>query len=145
MRVVERANEDRPASGGPERDGAKPATVIDRDTTCPSLVRVFCGGSHNRPEAYNSMVDKPLSNEYHIYTWPDATLREIAELIQDANDDARKQNRLAISLVYPDRRGKHIVKKAGIVNTSRKSPDEDKTLAGIGFQNGDYLDVAILT
>ncbi|RHY27628.1 hypothetical protein DYB32_006659 [Aphanomyces invadans] len=90
------------------------------------------------------MHTKSLANELHVYTWPDATLREIAELVQDGNDDARKHNRLAISLVYIDSRGKFVVKKAGIVNTSRKSPDEDKTLAAIGFQNGDFLDVAIL-
>ncbi|RHY67463.1 hypothetical protein DYB38_004321 [Aphanomyces astaci] len=150
MRVVERVQEDRPGSTGQERGGgaspaATAATVINRDSTCPVLIRVFCNSSHNRPEAYQNMHTKSLTNELHVYTWPDATLREIAELVQDANDDARKHNRLAISLVYVDGRGKFAVKKAGVVNTSRKTPDEDKTLAGLGFQNGDYLDVAILT
>jgi histone deacetylase complex subunit SAP18 len=98
-----------------------------------------------RPEAYDNMQDTPLQNELHIYTWPDATLREIADLIQDANEEARNHGRLAVSIVYPDRRGKFVIKKAGIVGGGRKlNGDEDKTLASLGFQNGDYLDVAML-
>ncbi|CAK4645460.1 hypothetical protein LEN26_000135 [Aphanomyces euteiches] len=145
MRVVERLGDDRPTSGAQNRDAVRPPQEVDRDVTCPTLVRVFCNSSHYRPEDFNNMQAKPLANEYHVYTWLDATLREIAELVQDANEEVRKRNRLAISLVYPDRRGKFIVKKSGLVNTNRKGPDDDKTLASLGFQNGDFLDVAILS
>lgn len=94
---------------------------------------------------------------------PDATLREIADLIHDSTEEARKPNiRMGFSIVYPDHRGRYrtsqnsyiasfvacryIMRKAGWVYTNRrKSIEEDKTLAQIGFQPGDFLDIALLS
>ncbi|OQR85946.1 hypothetical protein ACHHYP_11165 [Achlya hypogyna] len=138
VRVVDRV-------GAREDTGGKrAAVVIEREKTCPTLIRVFINSTHNRPEAYNSLHETPLPNELHIYTWMDATLREIAGLIRDVSEDARKHSRLAISIVVPDHRGRYTLRKAGAVGGRKLSADEDKTLASFGFQNGDFLDVAMI-
>jgi len=50
-------------------------------------------------------------NELVVYTWPDATLRELTELIKSAQPAARRQNvRLEFALVYPDARGRNTMR-----------------------------------
>ncbi|TMW69370.1 hypothetical protein Poli38472_001526 [Pythium oligandrum] len=123
-------------------------TAIDREKHCPFLLRVFCNvGSHHRREDYEKIEDNPIANELHIYTWPDATLREIADLVQDANADAQKPSvRMGMSVVTQDRTGRVVMRKAGWVNANRrKTPDEDKTLESLRFQPGDFLDIALLS
>ncbi|RMX63601.1 hypothetical protein DD238_004891 [Peronospora effusa] len=51
-----------------------------------------CHYFYYRTDAFEALEDKPIANELHIYTWPDATLREIADLVQDSNTDAQKPN-----------------------------------------------------
>lgn len=51
---------------------------INRETICPFLLRVFY-----REDDYNSLDDFnkgifPTDRELHIYTWMDASLREIS-------------------------------------------------------------------
>ncbi|KDO28737.1 hypothetical protein SPRG_19954 [Saprolegnia parasitica CBS 223.65] len=145
MRVVERIGARvGPREGDSKRVAAPAPVVIEREKTCPCLIRVFCNATHNRAEAYNAMHETPLPNELHIYTWMDATLGEVAGLVRDASEEARKHSRLAFSIVLPDRRGKYLLKKAGVVTNRKSSPDEDKTLASYGFQNGDFPDVALV-
>ncbi|KAJ0407106.1 hypothetical protein ATCC90586_005670 [Pythium insidiosum] len=126
------------------RPDMRAPVTIDREKHCPFLLRVFCNeGGHNRREDYENMDKQPISNELHIYTWPDATLREIADLIQDAKPDAQKPMvRMAFSTVTQDRTGRIVIRKAGWVNANRRrTPDEDKTLDSLHFQAGDFLDV----
>lgn len=48
-----------------------------------------------------------------MYTWMDATLRELTELIQEVQPAARRQQaRLEFALVYPDRRGRNVLREA---------------------------------
>uniref|UniRef100_K3WSX0 Histone deacetylase complex subunit SAP18 n=1 Tax=Globisporangium ultimum (strain ATCC 200006 / CBS 805.95 / DAOM BR144) TaxID=431595 RepID=K3WSX0_GLOUD len=118
---------------------------IDRETHCPFLLRVFCstGGPH-RKEDFEKLDENPIEDELHIYTWPDATLREIADLVQDSNSDARRSSaRMGFSIVSQIRDGRIVMRKVGWVNSNRrKTGDEDKTLAALRFEPGDYLDVA---
>jgi histone deacetylase complex subunit SAP18 len=80
-----------------------------------------------------------------LYFRKDASLRELTDLIKNVNMGARRRNaRLSFSFVYPDKRGKNVMKEIGVV-TDRRSDDEAKTLADLRFETGDYLDVAILT
>ncbi len=46
-------------------------------------------------------------DEIQIYTWPDATLREITDLLKDVIMQSVKQKHVSFSygLVYPDRNG----------------------------------------
>jgi hypothetical protein len=52
------------------------------------------------------------NNEIQIYTWPDATLREITDILKDVILQSVKQKHVtfAYSLVYPDRNGVHIMR-----------------------------------
>lgn len=61
------------------------------------------------------------TNEVQIYTWPDATLREITDLLKDVitlNNPKQYNSTLDYSLVYPDRNGVHILKP--VYQTSSK-------------------------
>ena len=63
------------------------------------------------------------------------------------NSAARKRTaRLSFSFVYPDKRGRNVMKEIGRVLASDRQPEgesEGKSLAALGFQTGDFLDVAI--
>ncbi|KAE8906875.1 hypothetical protein PF005_g2330 [Phytophthora fragariae] len=125
----------------------RPEDPIDREKHCPFLLRVFFSkGEHNRTEAFEALDDKPIANELHIYTWPDATLREIADLVQDSNTEAQKPNmRLSICVVSETRGGKVLMRKVGYVNSSRRRcADDEKTLASVRFHPGDLVDIAMV-
>ena len=100
------------------------------------------------------------TDEVQIYTWfvtlsiscsltvlfnrPDATLKELADLLKDVIPAARRKSaRLSFAFVYPDKRGQNVMKQVGMVSAMRKLDDENKTLASLRFQTGDFLDIAI--
>ena len=66
--------------------GGPPASVrtapdgrpeVDRERVCPLLLRVFPkAGSHHVASAF-ARHDRLPGGEVQIYTWPDATLREV--------------------------------------------------------------------
>ncbi|CAI5724356.1 unnamed protein product [Hyaloperonospora brassicae] len=121
--------------------------AIDREKHCPFLLRVFFSkGAHNRAEAFEALDDTPIANELHIYTWPDATLREMADLVQDSYVDAQKPNmRLSICVVSETRDGRLLMRKVGYVNSSRRRcADDNKSLASVRFRPGDLLDIALV-
>lgn len=61
------------------------------------------------------------------------------------HDEARKpRTRLSFAFIYPDRRGRNVMRQVGLVMVGRPSVDDDKTLAELSFQTGDLLDVALL-
>lgn len=47
-----------------------------------------------------------------IYTWHDATLRELCDLVKEVNPLARQRNaRLGFAFVYPDKRGVNVMRQ----------------------------------
>jgi hypothetical protein len=87
------------------------SAVIDRATTCPHLLRVFWQSNRNNsPLEYKNVVhDKFPDNEMQIYTWSDATLKEIGDLLKSTVASSRQKNvTLSFDLVYPDRNGVHV-------------------------------------
>lgn len=124
-----------------------PPITVDREKTCPLLLRVFSKrGVHHRLEDYAKRGHEPVDDEVQIYTWPDATLRELADLIAEVRPEARgRHTRLGFAFVYPDRRGVNVMKVVGEVFSSadRRGPDDEKQLHQLQFQTGDFLDVAI--
>lgn len=55
---------------------------------------------------------KEPKEEVQVYTWMDATLRELTELIQEVQPAARRQQaRLEFALIYPDRRGRNVLRE----------------------------------
>ncbi|KAL3146759.1 hypothetical protein ABBQ38_014743 [Trebouxia sp. C0009 RCD-2024] len=122
-----------------------PEPQIDREKVCPLLLRVFTkSGGHHQLSEYQVRNQEP-KEEVQIYTWSDATLREITELVKEVNPAAKRMNaRLEFSFVYPDKRGRNVMRVVGATISGRPGVEEDgKSLKQLNFQTGDFLDVAI--
>ena len=85
------------------------------------------------------------SKEVQIYTWMDATLKELTDLVKEVNQECRKPgSRFDFALVFPDSRANtYRMREIGSTVSGRKDPADMKTLGQARFQIGDYLDVAI--
>ncbi|CAM9434364.1 unnamed protein product, partial [Ectocarpus fasciculatus] len=114
---------------------------------CPLLLRCFWkGGRGNTAVDYKESGHGAVpQNEIQIYTWPDATLREITDLVKDVILQSVKQKHLSLTyaLVYPDREGRFVLRTIGKLASFRGGPDDSKTLGGVNFQTGDYLDIMV--
>uniref|UniRef100_A0A0D6QYH3 Histone deacetylase complex subunit SAP18 n=2 Tax=Araucariaceae TaxID=25664 RepID=A0A0D6QYH3_ARACU len=138
-----------PQPRGPPGPSRPPPLVVDREKTCPLLLRVFTKiGSHHTAEDF-AVRGKEPKDEVQIYTWRDATLRELTDLVKEVAPAARRRDaKLSFAFVYPDRRGRNVVRQVGVTYgyPNPRRPDEgNKALADLSFQTGDFLDVAILT
>eukprot|EP01120_Amphizonella_sp_Union-15-10_P012162 TRINITY_DN5363_c0_g1_i1.p1 TRINITY_DN5363_c0_g1~~TRINITY_DN5363_c0_g1_i1.p1 ORF type:complete len:189 (-),score=31.46 TRINITY_DN5363_c0_g1_i1:9-575(-) len=119
---------------------------VDREKTCPLLLRVFTKmGGHHSPEDFRGTPPLAVEgDELQIYTWKDATLREITNLIKEVRRAARaREARLTFSFVYPDSNGRYVMREVGSLHSTRPGKDDNKTLHELRFQTGDFLDVAI--
>ncbi|KAL9231059.1 hypothetical protein vseg_006327 [Gypsophila vaccaria] len=137
----------RPLPTPPLRGGPSPRLFpVDREKTCPLLLRVFTKvGGHHTNEDF-AVRGKEPKDEVQIYTWKDATLRELTDLVKEISPAARRRDaRLSFATVYPDRNGRLQVKKMGeTFSNPNKRKDDNLALGDTFFQTGDYLDVAIL-
>ncbi|CAG0917060.1 unnamed protein product [Notodromas monacha] len=115
---------------------------IDRERTCPLLLRLFYQiGRHHAPHEYTQ--GKTPLNELQIYTWLDASLKELTSLITDVNPDARRRGtHFDFKLVCPGPNGYRLV-DVGNTCTGMRNPDDSRTLAQINFVIGDYMDICI--
>ncbi|KAF1742593.1 hypothetical protein MXB_5545 [Myxobolus squamalis] len=117
---------------------------VDRTKTCPMLIRVFCNvGRHNKPVEFN---DKKFpENELRIYTWKDATLRELMGLLTEAFPDSRSVGTcFDFSIVYPNFKLRSFeIKDLGSTCSGQDRSDDNLSLDATKFQVGDCLDVAI--
>jgi histone deacetylase complex subunit SAP18 len=116
--------------------------------TCPLLLRVFTKiGGHHTDEDF-AVRGKEPKDEVQIYTWKDATLRELTDLVKEVAPEARRRDAmLSFAFVYPDKHGRFVVKEVGRTTSypnGRRPDNGSKALAELSFQIGDYLDVAIL-
>ncbi|CAN1157738.1 Histone deacetylase complex subunit SAP18 [Linum perenne] len=130
----------------PPGKGPPPLPPVDREKTCPLLLRVFTkiGGHHGKEEF--QVRGKEPKDEVQIYTWKDATLRELTDLVKEVAPAARKRDAvLSFAFAYPDKNGRFVVREVGKTYSNRIGKlDDNKALGEIGFQIGDYLDVAIM-
>ncbi|PRW60917.1 Histone deacetylase complex subunit SAP18 isoform B [Chlorella sorokiniana] len=144
-----------PGYGGPPLDMPGPAVrsgvvavhkepAIDREKVCPLLLRVFPRlGAHHQLEDFARRGDEP-KDEVQVYTWMDATLRELSDLVKEVQPAARRpMARISFAFIYPDRRGKNVMRQVGAVHATRLGEDDSKTLKQLNFQTGDFLSVAI--
>ncbi|CAD6252102.1 unnamed protein product [Miscanthus lutarioriparius] len=143
----------RPARPGPPMQHRGPPPMarlrpepIDREKTCPLLLRVFTRVSGHHQNEEFAVRGKEPKDEVQIYTWKDATLRELTDLVKEVALPARKRNaRLSFAFVYPDKNGRFVVRQVGSTFAyGHGRGDDAKTLAELGFQIGDYLSVAIM-
>ena len=119
--------------------------TVDRSRTCPFLLRVFRKmGEHHALDAFAVRGKEPVDDELQIYTWPDVTPRELADLVKDVAPEARAPNaRLHFQLIYPDKQGRNVMTDLGTITTTKRGADDDKQLSTTKFQAGDLLDLAI--
>lgn len=130
-----------------------PTPPINRDKMCPLLLRCFW-----RLDQHHTAVDYAKANfgefpdnEVRIYTWPDASLRELMETFKNAGVTGataarRRSARVSFAFVYPDKRGRYVMKEVGRVSCSgmAKADDGNRSLASLHFQTGDFMDIAIM-
>ena len=77
-----------------------------------SITSALQHGAHHHLEEFAERGKEP-KEEVQVYTWMDATLRELTELIQEVQPAARRQQaRLEFALIYPDRRGRNVLREA---------------------------------
>merc|ERR1719401_2062339 len=107
--------------GGGGMAASRPKT-FDRGKTCPFLLRVFHKiGGHHGLEAFSVRGKEPVDDELQVYTWPDVTLRELADLVKDVAPEARSQSaRLNFRLIYPDKAGKNVMTELGTVTSAKR-------------------------
>ena len=85
-----------------------------------------------------------MCDELQIYTWPDVTLRELADLVKDVAPEARTPtSKLSFRLIYPDKAGKNVMTELGTVSAQQRGNHDGKTLSSSKFQTGDLIDLAI--
>lgn len=121
-----------------------PEKPVDREKTCPLLLRVFYNsGRHNNLQEFQR--GSFPTNELQIYTWLDASLKELTSLVKEVNPDARRKGTFFdFSIVYPDPRNPvHRMREIGTTCSGHRGQDDTVTLASKRFNIGDYLDIAI--
>ncbi|KAJ8970917.1 hypothetical protein NQ314_000967 [Rhamnusium bicolor] len=119
--------------------------AVDRQKVCPFLLRVFVSstGYHHKASDFNK--GNTPQNELQIYTWRDATLHELTQLVKEVNPEARRKGtKFSFAFVYPDiRQPIYRLKEVGITTTGVKGPDDLKTLGSLRYNIGDYMDISI--
>jgi len=123
----------------------EPELTVDREKTCPLLLRVFTtnSGRHHRVDEFTR--GNVPANELQIYTWTDATLKELTSLVKELYPDARKKGtHFSFAIVFADlKRQVYRVKNIGNTVSDQKGTDDTMTLKSQRFKIGDYLDIAI--
>ena len=108
------------------------------------LLRVFCNlsGRHNNRNDFSRGIP---GNELQIYTWLDATLKELTRLITEVYPTTKtKGTSFNFMVVWPNPRSPGFgMKDIGTTTIGSKGPDDNSTLQSKKFVIGDYLDVAI--
>jgi len=122
----------------------KPMAKVDRKKICPFLMRVF--PSHGQHHPINQFQNGAVpGEELSIYTWQDAKLKDIAELVKQSYPDANKLDvTLSFARVFPDNKsGEWNIKEIGKIG-SKFGSEEFVSLYESGFNISDFMDVAVI-
>ncbi|PQP99949.1 histone deacetylase complex subunit SAP18-like [Prunus yedoensis var. nudiflora] len=88
---------------------SSPEGVFLGEIPASSDLRLPIGSHHNNEDFV--VRGKEPKDEVQIYTWKDATLRELTDLVKEIAPEARRRNaKLSFAFVYPDRRCHFVVK-----------------------------------
>jgi len=101
----------------------------------------------------NSLGKVP-PNELQIYTWMDASLKELMSLVREVNPESRKKGTyFDFAIISPSmgrggnfhngERCDYNSRDIGTTVSGTKGMDDNKTLAQARFIIGDYIDIAI--
>jgi histone deacetylase complex subunit SAP18 len=118
---------------------------IDREKTCPLLLRMFCRvNAHHHLDEFKNNRYPSAEDELVVYTWRDANLLELAGLVKDMFKEARRARvRFSFRLVYQEASGRWCSRDLGTVCNGRTGRDDARTLDDSSFVTGDFIDVAI--
>ena len=138
---------------------------IDRKKTCPFMIKMYCRiNGHHRLEEF-SPPRFPIEDEMIVYTWKDATLKELSLLVREVLGDSELPGgssgtdatlKFSFNLLYPDvrRSGSHFLSKplgwafeGGDVEARAHQliDSSSKSLESFKFVSGDFIDVAVYT
>jgi len=118
---------------------------VDRADICPFLVRIFIKRNQSFKEEEFYVRGKEPGEEKHLHCWKDMTLRDVTELLKEIDITIRNWGtRVKYCFVYPDKRGRNVMKEVGIVDSHREGRDDLKTLDDLHYQTGDFLAVEII-
>ena len=90
-----------------------------------------------------------MLDEVRLYAWLDCSLLGLTVLLLPALPPALlpspelSSHTFAYALVYPDKRGLHVLRDIGVVKGVEGSGEAGKTLRECGLEVGDFLDVAV--
>ncbi|CAG9325404.1 unnamed protein product [Blepharisma stoltei] len=118
---------------------------IDRKKTCPLLLRVFWKEEQEiSPESLKNRGNELEQDEVRLYTWKDATFREIADMLKEHIPGTRRKNaELNFYFIRPNLEGGLERKDIGTVNTIKRGEVDFMTLNQLRFVTGDYLGLTI--
>ncbi|KAI0371447.1 hypothetical protein BV20DRAFT_1043152 [Pilatotrama ljubarskyi] len=146
--------------------------IVDREKTAPFLIRTFIKiGSFHRLQQFED-GPLPLADEQQIYTWKDATLREVLTTLRSTAPNSIEYRhplaRYSFRAVFADAaaRGRFSQKELGTVysrdilgepgsldhpaprlledhEAESQGSDQDRTLEELRFVPGDYLCVSV--
>lgn len=142
--------------------------IVDRKKTCPFMIKMYCRiNGHHRLEEF-SPPRFPIDDEMIVYTWKDASLRELSLLVREVLGDSELPGgsnrsdpnlKFSFNLVYPDskRTGSHFLSRpmgwafeGGESEAPRAHQHQlidasARTLDSLRFIPGDFIDVAVYT
>ncbi|SCO70461.1 histone deacetylase complex subunit SAP18, putative [Plasmodium vivax] len=123
-----------------------PGGLIDREKTCPFLLRLF----YKLDDEYSNVEDVKLckksgvqSNELQIYGWLDITMREIVTLVKDFYQESRKRDAHWVFKVYSNER-KELTFLSRVHSTKHNYREDNKTLLSLDYEIGDILLLSIM-
>lgn len=112
----------------------------------PTLLRTFvwAGAADCTTGRYDRAPGRLPEGEVHLHVWSDATIRELAELVKAVCSSARQRAAvLHMSLAYPDRTGRFKLRAIGSPASASAEEADTATLASVGYEAGDMLDVRV--
>ncbi|GAB64453.1 sin3 associated polypeptide p18-like protein, partial [Plasmodium cynomolgi strain B] len=145
--IKNRRHEYYPEHGSENFDDVRsPNGLIDREKTCPFLLRLF----YKLDGEYNDVEDVKLckksgvqSNELQIYGWLDITMREIVTLVKDFYQESRKRDAHWVFKVYSNEK-KKLTFLSRVHSTKYNYREDNKTLLSLDYDIGDILLLSIM-
>jgi len=127
-----------------EKSTAVSRERVDRSATCPFLVRVFLKHNQGFKEEEFAVRGKEPGEERALHVWKDLTLRDITDLLKETDVTLRQfGTKIRFSFVYPDKRGRNVIKEVAYLDANKEGREEHKSLDACHFQPGDFLAVEV--
>lgn len=116
-------------------------TLIDRDKTCPFLIRVIWKEAEALSiDCLKNRSDQQEPDEIRLYAWKDSTLREIIEMLKEHLAGARRRDaEFSLSFIRLNLDGAYEIKPIGTLYSTRKSEYDTSTLSQLRLVIGDFL------